>query len=305
MPAKKKTTAKKTVKKAAAKKAAAKKTSPKKVAGKKNAPNKKAPAKTASKKKASELLSRTQHDTPAIFKVGNRKAAPVVYTLDDVRAFLAKKAKEVPAPKAKKSAKKAAVVPAKSAATATPGAMPEPAASKRTAASLADILGFPVGPAATEKPKAKSRPVPRKLKRYFEMLRELREHVRASLGMHAEDTLGRSLKEDSGDLSTSSDSASDTFNRDFALSVVSSEQEALKEIDAAIERIYSGTYGVCEITNEPISEERLAAVPFTRFSLAGQKEHEHTARRRTQRTGAYLLEGSADGVAFGDDDGDN
>lgn len=291
---------KKSAKKAAAKKTASKKTAPKKGAVRKGA--KKASTKKKAVPKASELLNRTQHETPAIFKVGTRKAAPVVYTLEDVRAFLAKKAKETPKPK-KKAAKKAAkkAVPA---ATVTPEEIPEPVASKRSAASLDDILGFAAGPAKNVKVASANRSVPRKFKRYFEALRILREHVRASLGMHAEDTLGRSLKEDSGDISTSSDSASDTFNRDFALSVVSSEQEALKEIDAAIERIYAGKYGVCEITNVPISEERLEAVPFTRFSLEGQKEHEQTARRRTTQIGAYLSEGSGEGVTFGDD-GDN
>jgi|TARA_B110000438_G_scaffold234034_1_gene230298 RNA polymerase-binding transcription factor DksA len=305
MSAKKKSAAKKTVKKAAkktpAKKAASNKAVVKKAA-KKAAPKKaakKAAAKKAATPKASELLKRTQHETPAIFKVGTRKAASVVYTLEDVRAFLAKKAKETPKPKkkaAKKAAKKVATAPA-----AVTEEIPEPVASKRSTASLADILGFGAGPAKSEKAAPKNRAVPRKHKRNFDALRELRAHVRASLGMHAEDTLGRSMKEDSGDISTSSDSASDTFNRDFALSVVSSEQEALKELDAAIERIYAGSYGVCEITKEAISEERLSAVPFTRFSLTGQKEHELTARRRITQVGAYLSEGSGEGVTFGDD----
>jgi RNA polymerase-binding transcription factor DksA len=299
MPAKKKTATKKSATKKAAKKAASKKVAAKKSAAKK-APAKKA---AADAPKASELLKRTKHDTPAIFKVGTRKAAPVIYTLEDVREFLARKAKEAPEEKtvAKKAVKKVATKP-----VVPPEETPEPVASKRGAASLADILGFGGGAAtpSSSTPSPSKRTVPRKHKRYFDMLTELRNHVRASLGMHAEDTLGRSQKEDSGDLSTSSDSGSDTFNRDFALNVLSSEQDALKEIDAAIERIYNGTYGTCEITGEKINEQRLEAVPFTRFSLAGQKEHEQNSRRRVQRAGAYLSEG-AEGVTFGDDDGDN
>ena len=82
-------------------------------------------------------------------------------------------------------------------------------------------------------------------------------------------------RRDAGDLSAygqhMADAGTDTFDRDFALSMVASEQEALSEIDAAIKRIHDGTYGVCEITQKPIDKERLLAVPFTRYSAEAQK----------------------------------
>ena len=52
-----------------------------------------------------------------------------------------------------------------------------------------------------------------------------------------------------------------TFDRDFALSLVSSEQEALSEIDGAIKRIRNGTYGICEITREADREGTPARGP--------------------------------------------
>jgi RNA polymerase-binding transcription factor DksA len=251
------------------------------------------------KPKASDLLRRTKHHTPAIFKVGTRKAAPVVFTLEDVREILKKRSREeakIAQTKPERAAKKAVVRP-------KPEPLPEvtQAASKHAAASLADILGFGGGAFGAA---PAQRAVPRKWKRFHQLLVELRNHVNQSLGMHAEDTLKRSQKEDTGDLSTSSDAGTDSFDRDFALSVVSSEQEALREIEAAIERIHKGSYGTCEITGEAISEERLEAVPFTRYSLEGQRQHEQTARRRIARSGSILSEG-AEGVSFGDDDGDN
>jgi DnaK suppressor protein len=316
MPAKKKTAAKKpaakksATKKTPAKKTAVKKSAAKKVAKRKTAARTPAKKKTAGKNKAaegdangknlpkaSEILNRTKHHTPAIFKVGSRKAAPVVFSLEDVREILKKRAKEeAKAAPQKKAAKKAAAKPAE------PLLDTPQVKSTHAAASLADILGFGGG-AALGGP-ASQRTVPRKWKKYHNLLVELRDHVRQSLGMHAEDTLKRSQKEDSGDLSTSSDAGTDTFDRDFALSVVSSEQEALKEIEEAIERVYKGTYGVCEVTGQPISAERLEAVPFTRFSLEGKRQHELTARRRVSRGGAFLSEG-AEGVSFGDDNDDN
>ncbi len=42
----------------------------------------------------------------------------------------------------------------------------------------------------------------------------------------------------------------------------------------AIRRIECGTYGICEVTGEPIEEARLQAIPWARFSLRGQQEVE-------------------------------
>src|SRR4051812_38802130 len=62
------------------------------------------------------------------------------------------------------------------------------------------------------------------------------------------------------------DAGTDEFDRDFALSMMSSDQNALYEIDEAISRIRSGSYGICELSGKPIEPERLAAIPWTRFS---------------------------------------
>ena len=83
------------------------------------------------------------------------------------------------------------------------------------------------------------------------------------------------------------DAGTDTFDRDFALSLVSSEQEALSEVEAAIKRIRDGTYGICELTQKPISRDRLLAVPFTRYSAEAQKELEKTHHRSVQRAGIF------------------
>ena len=99
------------------------------------------------------------------------------------------------------------------------------------------------------------------------------------------------------------DAGTDTFDRDFALSLVSSEQEALSEIDAAIKRIHDGTYGICEITQKPISKDRLLAVPFTRYSAEAQKDIERN-RYRTRTAGGLFGEGEEGGKIANDDGGD-
>ena len=141
--------------------------------------------------------------------------------------------------------------------------------------------------------------MPEKYRRYYKMLIELRNHVLDSLGQHSEETLKRSAKEDAGDLSGygqhMADAGTDTFDRDFALSLVSSEQEALSEVDAAIKRIHDGTYGICELTGKPIGRDRLLAVPFTRYSAEAQKELEKTRHHSVQRAGIFADTTSEEG----------
>lgn len=172
------------------------------------------------------------------------------------------------------------------------------------AASLSDILGY--NPAAGPK-KEDDSDIPPKFARYYKLLLELREHVVSGLDIHTRDTLKRSAKEDSGDLSAYSqhmaDAGTDTFDRDFALSLVSSEQDALFEIEDAIRRIRKGTYGICEITGKPIKKERLLAVPFAKYSVEGQVEYERTNRKSAYRGGAFG-DTSDEGVQFMDDDSD-
>ncbi|MCD8483456.1 MAG: TraR/DksA C4-type zinc finger protein [Verrucomicrobia bacterium] len=313
MPAKKTTTKKATVKKAAAAKSkpvanasdstapVAKKGPAKKAARKATANATATKTESAETKPAlSELVKRQRHGTPAIFKTNLRRQSPIVFTMEDVRTVLAEREKD-------KGTEVSGITTQESAQsneTRTVVVDDIPIKNTRHAsATLADILGFSPGmPSPSRRDESM---VPEKWLPYYRSLIELRDHLRDSLGMHANDTLKRSQKEDAGDISTSADAGTDNFDRDFALSLLSTEQEALKEVEAAIDRVFDGSYGVCEITGEEINPERLEAVPFTRFSLEGQIEHERNQRRRVQRTGAFLSEGAADGVSFLEEDADN
>jgi RNA polymerase-binding transcription factor DksA len=82
------------------------------------------------------------------------------------------------------------------------------------------------------------------------------------------------------------DAGTDNFDRDFALSIASSEQEAVYEIDQAINRIRDGSYGVCELTGKPIEPERLKAIPWARFSAAAEKELESNGTVKRAKLGA-------------------
>ena len=81
------------------------------------------------------------------------------------------------------------------------------------------------------------------------------------------------------------DAATDSFDRDLVLGLASFKQEGLYEIDAALERIDEGTYGVCELTGQLIPWKRLEAIPWTRFSLQAEKQIERDTRPSLGRRG--------------------
>ena len=223
-------------------------------------------------------------------RILERKATkPIAFSLDEVREIAKRNAKR--AARAGTDLPPPARDPAKAAAPLK-GASRPPLPHHIKAASLSDILGFnPAKPrkAVTEDDDLPG--IPEKYRRFYRLLVDLRDHVLESLGQHSEETLKRSAKEDAGDLSGygqhMADAGTDTFDRDFALSLVSTEQEALSEVEAAIKRIHDGTYGICELTGKPISRDRLLAVPFTRYFAEAQKELEKTKHHAAQRAGIF------------------
>ena len=146
-------------------------------------------------------------------------------------------------------------------------------------ASIDDILGL-VPSTTSSRPIRDEKKVPKQLLAYYNNLMSLRAALKGALGERSNETLGASARESSGELSlNSSDAGTETFNRDVALSMVASEQEALEEIEDAIDRIFDGTFGVCQETGKPIKKTRLKVVPFTRFSLEGQNLFEKRKRK--------------------------
>jgi len=193
------------------------------------------------------------------------------------------KSKKKAAPR--KAVKKAAVrKPAKHARPAKKAAK-RPLASKskpKRAAAKA------VSPKAALTRAANSSPVnifrdnhkPRRLdpftKAQKQRLLQLRDAMVDSMAGVAQDTL-RSRAEGSEASAFGmhqADAGSDAYDRDFALSLLSQEQDALYEIDQALKRIELGTYGVCEMSGKQIPRARLEAIPFARFTVECQSQLE-------------------------------
>ena len=188
----------------------------------------------------------------------------------------------------KNSAKKSAATPAKpKSKTTTHGA---------TAAS---ILGRPVtkpGPMIQNR-NGVSGPIKIKSEwqKYYDTLIDLRERLIAQMNGLAKE----SAEEMSGYSLHMADSGTDNFDRDFALSLLSSDQDAMYEIEEALKRIERNTYGTCELTGKNIPKARLEAIPWTRFTVEAQAQLEREGALRQRRLGAL---GSVDSVGGSDTD---
>ncbi len=70
------------------------------------------------------------------------------------------------------------------------------------------------------------------------------------------------------------DRANDEALKQLELRARDRERKLISKIDAALKRIDDGTFGYCEITDEPIGLKRLEARPVATMSVEAQEEHE-------------------------------
>jgi RNA polymerase-binding transcription factor DksA len=157
---------------------------------------------------------------------------------------------------------------------------------RRRRAATADVLGGNDQPAP---------PVPKKWKKNYQRLMQTRDFLSNRQG----DLVKEAAEEQPAFSQHMADAGTDSFDRDFALSRLSSEQDAVYEIDEALMRIQQGTYGICELTGKPIERERLNAIPWTRFSAAAEKELEKDGAVRRARLAPR--EAIARGVSVGNE----
>ena len=135
--------------------------------------------------------------------------------------------------------------------------------------------------------------------KYCQRLLELREQLLRQMNGLAKE----SAQELPGYSLHMADSGTDNFDRDFALSLLSSDQDAVYEIEEALKRIEKKTYGVCELTGKMIPKARLEAIPWTRFTVDAQAQLEREGALKSRRigqlgtvdsTGATEVEGEDD-----------
>jgi RNA polymerase-binding transcription factor DksA len=152
---------------------------------------------------------------------------------------------------------------------------PEPRSKsqRRPKANTNEILNSGGAPVQPEK-------IDPRWQRHYDILVDLRNHFQDE---------GRVLRDEAAEEYTGpkrndADVATNTYDRDWALGMLSSEQDAVYEIDEALERIRNGTYGKCELSGKAIPEERLNAIPWTRFTAEAEREIERSGGSERTKT---------------------
>ncbi len=179
--------------------------------------------------------------------------------------------------KKKTAASKTAKKPARKSAPKTPKPKPQPALKSKKAAAP-EIVAEP------KLPKVKLAAQDRK--HYENLLVQLRDRLLDGINFLATNNLRNSQKESSGDISSYSthmaDAGTDAFDREFALSLVSNEQDALYEVTEALKRLETQAYSVCELCGKTIPKARLEVLPFARLCIKCQEisEKENRGPRR-------------------------
>jgi len=113
---------------------------------------------------------------------------------------------------------------------------------------------------------------------FKKLILKRKEEITEGIKHISEDTLKKSQKEASGDISGYSyhmaDVATDTYDREFSLGLAANERDLLYELEDAFKKIEDGTFGFCEGCKSPIAKTRLKALPQARLCVKCQEKKE-------------------------------
>lgn len=161
-----------------------------------------------------------------------------------------------------KPSKTAADTKAKAAAT-------EKKPARRASAAKAAGKTGKAKATAQKRPRLKKSPLSAKQLREFHetLLAKRRELLGDMSGMEAEATRQHGSGNFSSMPTHMADVGTDNFEHEFTLGLLESEQQLLREIDEAMQRIDEKTYGICLGTGEPIPPARLTAKPWAKYTV--------------------------------------
>lgn len=116
------------------------------------------------------------------------------------------------------------------------------------------------------------------LKEFKKIVLKKKEEILDELAHISDDTLRKSQKEASGDISGytyhMADVATDNYDREFSLGLASNERKAIFELDDALKRIEEGSFGICDDCKGQITKVRLRVVPSARLCIKCQQKRE-------------------------------
>ena len=118
----------------------------------------------------------------------------------------------------------------------------------------------------------------KELNEFKKLILKRKEEVNDEIKHISDDTLKKSQKDASGDISGytyhMADVATDNYDREFSLGLASSDRQSLYELEDALKRIEDGTFGICEDCKQLITKVRLKAVPQARLCVKCQEKRE-------------------------------
>ena len=116
------------------------------------------------------------------------------------------------------------------------------------------------------------------------LLLDKRGQLLGDMSTMENEALRKSRTDAAGDLSMMpihmADIGTDAYEQEFTIGLIENGKQVLDEIDAALERLRKGTYGICEATGKAISKARLKAKPWARYCVAYERAQEENGRRR-------------------------
>ena len=114
----------------------------------------------------------------------------------------------------------------------------------------------------------------KELKKFQELLEEKRKVVLE----RARQMLSEGMVLDANDLPDEMDLASSEYIQSFEFRLRGREKSLLTKLDHALKKIEEGTFGVCEICEEPIGKKRLEARPETSLCIKCKEDQEREER---------------------------
>jgi len=118
----------------------------------------------------------------------------------------------------------------------------------------------------------------KELQEFKKLVVKKKEEMLDDIQHISDDTLKKSQKDASGDISGytyhMADVATDSYDREFSLGLASSDRNFIYELDDTLKRIEDGTFGICQDCKSLISKSRLKAVPHARNCVKCQEKKE-------------------------------
>lgn len=118
----------------------------------------------------------------------------------------------------------------------------------------------------------------KELNEFKKVILKRKEEIDDEIKHISDDTLKKSQKDASGDISGytyhMADVATDNYDREFSLGLASNDRKSLYELNDALKKVEDGTFGICEDCQRLITKIRLKAVPQARLCVKCQEKRD-------------------------------